>query len=225
MNAPPTTSTFKLILLLAVAAMTANASVIPIGAGAFPGDSTLVTFTGLSDGTEVNGLSVGGILFSYSLGNGTVVIDGGPGVTNNIDPPNVVSAGNPSGVLTLALPGFVGMFGFGYAILSLGPVSNATTINLFSGTTNVGSLSYDGLPDPDFTGGFAGIQSTIPFNRVAISFNSTAAPAFALDNILVPAIPEPSAILLMLSSAAGLLWGRRNCCRKRPELGKNASHS
>jgi len=54
---------------------------------------------------------------------------------------------------------------------------------LFNGTTNVGSLSYNGVPDPTFTGGFAGIQSTIPFNIVQITFNSAVAPAVALDNI------------------------------------------
>jgi hypothetical protein len=212
MNAQPKTSARKLTVffVIALSAVTADASVIAVGPGAFPALSTLITFNGLPDGTEVNGLSVGGVLFSYSLGNGMVVIDGGPGVTNNIDPPNVVSVGNPSGVLTLTLPGFFDMFGYGYAVLNTVSVSNATTINLFSGATNVGSLAYTGVPDPTFSGGFAGIQSTIPFNNIAITFNSTAAPAFALDNIRiasVSAIPEPSTIFLMLSGAAGLLWG------------------
>ena len=212
MKAQRRTPHFKVILLLATAlsAVTADASVTAVGPGAFGATSTLITFTGLLDGTEVNGLSVGGVLFSYSLGNGSVVIDGGPGVTNNINPPNVVSGGNPSGVVRLTLPGFFDMVGYGYAILNVTAVSNATTINLFSGTTNVGSLSYNGVPDPFFTGGFAGIQSTIPFDNITLSFNSTAAPAFALDNIrITSAIPEPSTMLLMLSGAVGLLWGTR----------------
>ena len=213
MNAQRKTIVLKLILLLiALSAITADASVISVGPGAFPATSTLITFTGLPDGTEVNGLSVGGVLFSYSLGNGLVIIDGGPGVTNNIDPPNVVSVGNNTGVLRLTLPGLFDMFGYGYAILNTVPVSNATTIDLFSGMTPVGSLSYNGVPDPLFAGGFAGIQSTIPFNNVAISFNSTVAPAFALDNIRVTsvsAVPEPSTMFLILSGAAGLLWGTR----------------
>lgn len=211
MNAQRKTISLKLILLLiALSAITADASVISVGPGAFPATSTLIPFTGLSDGTEVNGLFVGGLLFSYSLGNGHVIIDGGPGVTNNIDPPNVVSIGNPSGVLQLSLPGFFDTFGYGYAILNTSTVSNATTITVFSGATNVGSLSFNGVPDPSFTGGFAGLQSTVAFNRVDITFNSTAAPAFALDNIRVAsAIPEPSTMLLVLSGAAGLLWGTR----------------
>jgi hypothetical protein len=213
MNVQRKTIMLTLILLfIAVSAINVDASVIPVGPGAFPATSALITFTGLPDGTEVNGLSVGNVLFSYSLGNGFVIIDGGPGVTNNIDPPNVVSSGDPSGVLVLTLPGFFDMFGYGYAILNTTAVPNATTVTLFNGTTNVGSLSYDGVPDPSFAGGFAGLQSTTPFNIVEIAFNFTAAPAFALDNIRfasVSAIPEPSTMLLMLSAAAGLLWGTR----------------
>lgn len=206
-------SHFRLILILvlamALSVTAAEATVIPVGLGAFPATSTLITFTGLPDFTEVNGLSVAGVLFSYSLGNGMVIIDGGPGITNNVDPPNVVSIGDPSGVLTLTLPGLSNTFGYGYAVLNTDAVPNATTINLFSGTTNVGSLSYNAVLDPLFAGGFAGIQSTVPFNRVSISFNSTAAPAFALDNIQITAIPEPSTTFLMLGSAAGLLWRRK----------------
>jgi hypothetical protein len=199
-------STLIVIVAVTLTAITATAGVIPIGLGAFPASSTLVTFTGLPDGAEVNGLFIADILFSYSLGNGSVVIDGGPGVTNNIEPPNIVSIGDSSGVLTLTLPGFFETFGFGYAILNTVAVSNATTITVFRGATNVGSLSYNGVPDPLFAGGFAGIQSTTAINRVDITFNSTAALAFALDNVrIAAAIPEPSTMLLMLSGAAVLL--------------------
>jgi hypothetical protein len=183
-----------------------HANTIPVGIGAFGGGSTLTTFTGLATGTEVNGLTVDGIQFNYSLGNGQMVIDGGPGPTNDISPPNIVSVGLDTGILRLALPSFVDTFGYGYAILSGIPVVNATTINLFNGATDVGSVSYNGVPDPTFTGGFAGIQSTIPFNIVQITFNSAAAPAFALDNIrTATTVPEPSTMLLV-GTGIGLLW-------------------
>src|SRR5215831_14305382 len=111
------------------------ASTISVGIGAFGSGSTLTTFTGLPSGLEVNGLTVGGINFSYSLGNGQVIIDGGPGTTNNITPPNIVSVGNNTGTLTLTLPSLVDTFGYGYAILSGVAVVNATTIALFNGVT------------------------------------------------------------------------------------------
>lgn len=204
------TLVLALFFLGGTALSTAQASVIRVGPGAFPETSTLITFAGLADGTEVNGLSVGGVLFNYSLGNGEVVIDGGPGVTNNITPPNVVSIGNNAGSLTLTLGGLFDVFGYGYAISGAGSVVSATTITVFSGAANVGTLSYDGVLDPDFTGGFAGIQSTIPFDRVQLTFNSSLAPDFALDNIrLATAVPEPSAIILVLSGTLALFCSRR----------------
>jgi hypothetical protein len=195
------------MLAIAVLAVTPlHATTIPVGIGAFGVGSTLTTFNGLANGAEVNGLIVDGIQFNYSLGNGQVIIDGGPGLTNDISPPNIVSVGLDTGILRLALPSFVDTFGYGYAILSVSSVVNATTINLFNGATNVGSLSYNGVPDPLFTGGFAGIQSTIPFNIVQITFNSAAAPAFALDNIrTATTVPEPSTMLLV-GTGIGLLW-------------------
>src|SRR5262249_56798209 len=75
------------------AGSSASASTIPVDIAAFGPGSTLTTFAALANGTEVNGLTVDGILFQYSLGNGSVIIDGGPGITNNITPPNIVSIG------------------------------------------------------------------------------------------------------------------------------------
>ena len=201
------------LLLLIVAVTPAEASVIGVGVGAFGAGSTLSTFTGLAFGTEVNGLTADGILYNYSLGNGQVIIDDGPGVTNNIDPLNVVSVpgGNNTGVLTLTFSSGRSQFGFGYAVLTVNPVVNATTITLFDGPTNVGSLSYNAAPDPTFAGGFAGIASTIPFNSARVTFNSVAATAFAVDNVRttpVTSAPEPSTVVL-LGTGLGLMLLRR----------------
>ena len=103
--------TRSLILAVVLSVSTAQASVVFATPGDFPGSAVPITFTGQADGTEVNGLTVGGVLFSYSLGNGQVIIDGGPGPTNNISPPNVVTTGNPNGILTLTLPGPAVLFG------------------------------------------------------------------------------------------------------------------
>jgi hypothetical protein len=198
-----------------VAAPRASAAVIPVGIGEFgAGTTVLTTFTGLADGTEVNGLTVNGIVFQYSLGNGALVIDGGPGVTNNVNPPNIVSIGNNTGVLTMTLPSLVDTFGYGYALLATTPIPNGTTISLFNGATPVGSLSYAAAPDALFAGGFAGIQSTLAFNRVQATFNSALAPAFALDNVrtysTVPTVPEPATLTLLGAGVLGMVArGRR----------------
>jgi hypothetical protein len=208
----------SLFVMAVLGAPTASASVIGIGVGAFGPGSTLTTFTGLADGTEVNGLTVDGILFQYSLGNGAVVIDGGPGVTNNISPPNIVSIGNNTGVLTLTLPSFVDTFGYGFAVLSTVALPVGTTISLFDGVTPVGSLSYGAVPDPIFAGGFAGIQSTILFNRVQLTFNSTDAPAFAVDNIrtaTTSVVPEPASLLLLGAGLSALGATARRRTRSR----------
>ena len=197
MRVRPSILPVVILVLYLLCASAVQASVIALGVGAFGSGSTLINFTGIPDGTEVNGLNVGGLVFSSSLGNGLAVIDGGPGTTNNVAPPNII--GSSIGILTVTLPGTVNSFGMGYAVLSPAVIPNATTITLFQGVTQVGSLSYTGNPDPTFAGGFAGILSTIPFNSVQLRFTSTA-PSFAVDNVRtanITTVPETSALVLL----------------------------
>jgi len=95
-------------------------------------------------------------------------VDGVLGNTNNIAPPNTLSVRDNAGTLTLALRGTETLFGYGYAILT------SHLWKLFS------TLAFK---SPRFPGGFPGIESTIPFDRVALLFESTQAVAFAMDNI------------------------------------------
>jgi hypothetical protein len=82
--------------------------------------------------------------------------------------------------------------------LTGGTVPAATTIQLFNGATSLGSLSYTATPDPIFPGGFAGIDSTTPFDRVVLTFAPPPfAAAFAVDNIRFTPIPEPSSVVLL----------------------------
>jgi PEP-CTERM motif len=210
-------SAFVLVCLL-LAVPRASASLITVGIGAFPMGSTLTTFTGLALETEVNGLTVDGILFQYSLGNGRVAINVGPNTTPNINQPAIVSnpGANNAGVLTMTLPSLIDVFGYGYALQGTGTILNGTTLSLFNGATPVGSLSFTATPDLVFPGGFAGVRSTLPFNRVEATFNSVSAASFALDNIrrgpAVAAVPEPTTVVLL---GTGLLAVMRVRARRK----------
>jgi hypothetical protein len=194
-------------------------SVIPIGLGDFPAGTTPITFTGLADGTEVNGLTVNGVLFNYLIGgiptHGTVVIDAGPGVTNNITPPNIVALNSTVAILRMTLPFAVSEVGFGYATEDVGTFADEVTVSVYDGTSFLGSLSYTGMSDPFFTGGFAGLQSTSPFSRVDVAFNETRGATWALDNVVLAAVPEPSAAVMILSGAVLLYYCRKDLRHRR----------
>jgi hypothetical protein len=199
---------------VAFAAQPLHAAVSAIGIGDFSPSASFEDFSSLPSFTEVHGLTIGGLTFGYSLGAGQVSIATGPGPTNNMSDPNVITLGDASGTLTISLAAPAVQFGYAFALLSGTPVPQGTTAELFSGATSVGSLSFDGLPDPTFAGGYAGIQSTLPFDRVVLSF-AAGLPAWAVDNMRVTAVPEPSTVamwglgLLALLSMAGRAPKRR----------------
>ena len=85
---------------------------------------------------------------------------------------------------------------------------------MFSGATNVGSGGSAAAPDPISPGGFAGIQSTIPFNRATVTFFNDRSLGLYMDNVRTVGVPEPSTFVL-LGTGIGLLWSWRRIRRYR----------
>jgi len=203
----------KPILWAVMLVPTASASVIPIMRAAFPLASTSISFSAIPVGTDLNDIAMLGASFSYvsdgAPNRGVVEIQSGPGATNNITSPSAVSSGNNTGTVFVDFDGPATFFGFGYSLLTFSPVESATTVTLFSGFTLIGFLDYAANPDPQFAGGFAGVQSTDAFDHVEVAFNSGAAPAFAFNQVIfantASQVPEPGTTLFLFT---GILF----CC-------------
>jgi hypothetical protein len=199
----------------------ASATTIPLSAAQL--GPVLIDFGPVQTGVAINGTTIGGVLFNFTIGgnpSGDAFIDAGPGNTNNVTVANV--EGNTLGVLKLTFPSLETRFGFGYAIAVIAPlVANATRIELFdAGNVSVGALSYNGAADPIFAGGFAGIGSTIPFQSAQVTFNNAAAARFAFDNVrfdnsAVNVIPEPMSLVLVGSGLTRLALRRRRRASNR----------
>jgi hypothetical protein len=203
--------------MLVALASPARATVIPLTPANFAGTS-LIDFGTVETLAPIDGQTINGVVFSYLVSgvhSTDAIIDSGPGPTNNITPANVVNSpivGNANAVLSLVFPTAERRMAYGYAILATVVVPNATTVTLFNASNAaVGTLSVTGAPDPDFTGGFLGLQSDIPFVRADVTF-STAGPAFTFDNLRfapTPApVPEPATLTLLGFGLAGGLARR-----------------
>jgi hypothetical protein len=203
------------LALYLLAAPFGHAALTPIGPLDFAASAPVLDFSALANNTEANGLIVDGVLFQVTKNgsptSGIVVVDGGgPGTTGNISPPNLIS--NPfsdlDGVaLIVSLPNFATQLGYGYAINAEVSIPAATTIDLFAGSTSIGNISFIGIPDPTFTGGFAGVASDTPFDRAVLTF-SDVGNAFAVDNVTFAAANETSEegqTLILLSAGVCVL--------------------
>src|SRR4029453_7590721 len=111
----------SVLALFLLTAAPNNAALTPISPLDFPAGAVVLDFSGLTDGTEVNGLVFDGVPVHVSKNgsppNGIVVIDGGPGVTGHISPPTLDSIKDFDGVaLVISLPNLATNFGFGFAL-------------------------------------------------------------------------------------------------------------
>jgi hypothetical protein len=109
------------LVLYFLATSFSHAALTPIGPLDFASGATVLNFSALADNTEANGLIVDGVLFQAtkngSSTNGVVIVDGGPGTTGNITPPNLVSLSDLNAIaLIVSLPNLAIQFGYGYAL-------------------------------------------------------------------------------------------------------------
>jgi hypothetical protein len=180
------------------------------------GPNQIVSFDEVPVNTAINGVTIDGYKFLENTPSASVFpANSGPGATNHVDGPLALEfsgAFNPATyVLTIELPVASQAFGFGFALLSGVQEASAVTVTLFDGLTNVGVIGIASTFDPLFPGGFAGIGSTVAFDRAEIRF-STSATSYALDNVAsvaaALAVPEPGTALAGIA-LLGLIGGRR----------------
>jgi PEP-CTERM motif len=200
-----------LLSILAMWAVQASAAPFVLSQGAF--GSPIIDFGLVETFAPINGQTINGVTFGFTIGGNPstdAVIDSGPGNTNNITVANI--EGNTLGILSLIFPHLEVGFGFGYALAILGGgVTNATSVELFDASNvSLGSLSFNGVADPLFVGGFAGIGNLTPFKSAQVTFNSAATTRFAFDNVRVnAAVPEPATFILVGLGLAALGFSSR----------------
>jgi hypothetical protein len=215
---------------MTMAGANVGATVTAVDAGDFPAGSLLVDYNSTPVGTSAKNLTVDGLSFGCCTGRerdpkpayiaewgGATFVDG-----NAIYVPEI-SNSTPVGTMGMLMPGPSTRFGLGYYLPVLGANApdvfepDALTIQLFDDSvvpnTLVGALSFDAYSDGDTLdpwsrlGGFAGIASTLPFNRVNVTFNRNVS-TVAVDNFRVTAVPEPSMLLMLALGVPALFWLR-----------------
>ena len=143
----------------------------------------------------VNGLSYKGVTFGYSVnGVASTAADynsSGPGVTAYTSDPSLV--GNTAGaLLTFTFAHLTPTLQFGVALSTSATVTSGATVTLFDAIGNVISSSSV-LVSPlgfTFSSGLFSYSGPIAVGRVTLSFNSTAAAAFAVDNLTYSTLPD-----------------------------------
>ena len=211
--------TMTTVATLATLLISTNAFSTPLAIAFddFGPGSTLQTFSssGLFAGTLPDAYTLGGITYSYSLGNRYLRgVYSGP-VTSYVFAP-FIQGTRADGILTMQLSFAVNRFGFGFDLTSFaGVIPNAATVSIFKGTAPLGSLSFKGMPEiTGYSAGFAGIESTDAFDRVEVTFaDSTGDRQFRIDNIRteVVNVPESTPFVFLSAGLAALSMTLPRC--------------
>lgn len=173
----------------------------------------------------VNGLTVKGVSFDFRVG-GLLSPDArynalGPGGLAFLSDDSVLE-GDAAGLLTLNFANPVVALDFGLALTSFSPLTAAAQVQVFNSTQALaGTFAINTAPQT--TSGFSEarfVYSGAPVARLVIDFNETvldpAFPArFALDNLSLVAIPEPSTLALCLLAGGGALMAGQQRRRRR----------
>lgn len=150
-----------------------------------------MTFDELPALTPLNGTSVHGVTFSFTVG-GLPSIDarflGGPGVTQFVQDPS--AEGDANGVLTIVFTNSTSVLSFGLARLSNAVLSPGAVVDLFDGVGNpIQSTNLVLSPLVSFSEGQFNYTGS-PVKTAVITFpNPPAGLRFALDNLVYQSGP------------------------------------
>jgi hypothetical protein len=155
----------------------------------------------------VHGVSINGLAFRYDIG-GVPSVDAtynafGPGSTTFVQDPSL--EGSTSGRLTLVFDRPTGSLSFGLALSTFGSLTPGATVQLFNpGGHSRGVIALNTSSTVSFTEGRF-TYSGAAIGRAVITFNSTFASRFALDNLSFEqrGVPRGRA-----SATGGARWSR-----------------
>ena len=187
-------------------------------AAAAPGlaQTRTLTFDELPLLTPLNGVTVQGVIFTYTIGglpSNDFRVAGGPGTTQFLQSP--VGEGDCSGTLTIGFEHPTAILSFGLARSTPVALSPGATVQLFDTggnllqTTNLVLTPLVSFAEAQFT------YSGTPVRRVLITFAPTGVPfdRFALDNLTYqsgptagPGFPFPAASEVSDQKAGSVLY-------------------